>query len=302
MKPKGGLGRGLAALLPTATTQLREVDIDLITPNPRQPREQQDPELLAELAESIRQHGVLQPLIVAEVPGPAGAPPTYQLIAGERRWQAARLAGLTRVPVVVKDATDRQQLLWALIENLQRADLSPLEEAAAFRQLVEEFGLTQEQIAEQVARSRPAVANALRLLRLPPAVKALLARGLLSAGHARALLAVEDEVQLVALAQRAATEGWTVRRLEREVRRPARPPRLPAEPESEWRALAGRLRELLGTRVDLARGRRGGRLVIHFSSEEQLTALLDRLGWQEPAAREYTWPEGGGTPLPGQPS
>jgi ParB family chromosome partitioning protein len=278
MKPKGGLGRGLAALLPTGEGQLREVDVDLIVPNPRQPRERMDPEALAELAESVRQHGVLQPLIVTEAAREPGRPATYQLVAGERRWQAAKLAGLERVPVVVKEASDQQLLEWALIENLQRADLGPLEEATAFRQLVEEFGLTQEQVADRVGRSRSAVANTLRLLRLPPEVRELLASGALSEGHARALLMVEDEARLVALARRAAAEAWTVRRTEREARMP-QPPRANPEPaDLEWTALATRLREALGTKVDLARAKRGGRLVIHFYSDDDLTALARRLG------------------------
>lgn len=278
MKPKGGLGRGLAALLPTGESQLREVDIDLIVPNPRQPREQIDPEALATLAESIRQHGVLQPLIVSELAREPGRPATFQLVAGERRWQAAKLAGLERVPVVVKDASDQQLLEWALIENLQRADLSPLEEAAAFRHLIDDFGLTQDQVADRVGRSRSAVANTLRLLRLPAEARALVASGALSEGHARALLMVEDERRLVDLARRAVAEGWTVRRTEQEARRvpAARPPR--AQPDLAWTALAARLQETLGAKVELARTKTGGRLTIHFYSADDLTELARRLG------------------------
>ncbi|GIW07658.1 MAG: chromosome partitioning protein ParB [Dehalococcoidia bacterium] len=280
MKPKGGLGRGLAALLPTGEGQLREVDVDLIVPNPRQPREQIDPEALADLADSIRQHGILQPLIVTEVGREPGRPVTYQLVAGERRWQAAKLAGRERVPVVVKEASDQQVLEWALIENIQRADLGPLEEAAAFRQLIDEFGLTQEQVADRVGRSRSAVANTLRLLRLPAEARELVASGVLSEGHARALLMVEDERRLVALARRAAAEGWTVRRTEQEARAPStRPARTP--PDVAWTALAARLREALGLKVDLTRGKKGGRLILHFSSDEDLTVLARRLGVED---------------------
>ncbi|MCS6803276.1 MAG: ParB/RepB/Spo0J family partition protein [Chloroflexota bacterium] len=278
MKPKGGLGRGLAALLPPGESQLRDVDIDLIVPNPRQPRAHLDPEALADLAESIRQHGVLQPLIVTEVAREPGRPATYQIIAGERRWHAAKLAGLERVPVVIKEASEQQVLEWALVENIQRADLSPLEEAAAFRQLVEEFGLTQEQVAARVGRSRSAVANTLRLLRLPAEARELVASGALSEGHARALLMVDDEQRLVALARRAVAEGWTVRRAEQEARRPPAPPAPPAEPDLAWSTLAERLRDALGTKVELARGKKGGRLIIHFYSDEDLTGLARRLG------------------------
>lgn len=285
MKPKGGLGRGLAALLPTGDSQLRQVDIDLIVPNPRQPREHLDPGSLAELAESIRQHGVLQPLVVTEVleaRGP-GQPATFQLIAGERRWQAARIAGIERVPVLVKEATSLQVLEWALVENIQRSDLGPLEEAAAFRQLIDDFGLTQEAVAERVGRHRSSVANTLRLLRLPNEIKQMIAVGDLTEGHARALLALEDPRGQIVLATRAAAEGWTVRRLEQEVKRPAHaevvePPTPVANADPEWQALETRIRNTLGTRVDLARGKRGGRLVIHFYSDDDLTGIVRRLG------------------------
>lgn len=277
MKPKGGLGRGLAALLPVAEAQLREVDVDLIVPNPRQPREQIDPEALADLAESVRTHGILQPLIVTETGHQPGSPATYQLIAGERRWQAAKLVGLERVPVVVKEATSQQALEWALIENIQRADLGPLEEAAAFRQLIDEFHLTQEQVADRVGRSRSAVANILRLLRLPAEVKELVASGALSEGHARAVLALPDERRQAELARRAVAESWTVRRTEQEARSPS-VRSAPRQPDVEWTALAGRLRDTLGAKVDLTRAKKGGRLVIYFYSDDDLTALARRLG------------------------
>ena len=184
---KGGLGRGLAALLPTGDSQFRDVDIDLISPNPSQPRTQMDPDQLADLAESIREHGVLQPIIVTEQSSP-GRPSTYRIIAGERRWQAAKLADMARVPVVIKEASTQQVLEWALVENIQRADLSPLEEAAAYRHLADDFGLTQEMVATRVGRSRSTFANTMRLLRLHDEVKEMIACGELTEGHARALL------------------------------------------------------------------------------------------------------------------
>jgi ParB family chromosome partitioning protein len=279
MKPKGGLGRGLAALLPVGDAQLRHVYVDLIVPNPRQPRTAVDADQLADLAESIRQHGVLQPLVVTEAAGAPGRPSTYQLVAGERRWQAAKIAGLDRVPVVVKEATSQQTLEWALIENIQRADLGPLEEAAAFRQLIDEFGLTQEAVADRVGRHRSSVANTLRLLRLPDSVKSLVASGALSEGHARALLAAENDAAMVRLAERAVAEGWTVRRVETEAKGRETTPPAPVDPE--WTGLARRLNEALGTRTDLVRSKRGGRLVIHFYSDDELTGIVRRLGIEE---------------------
>ena len=190
-KTKRGLGKGLEALIPPSPARhpgMAEVDLDAISPNPMQPRHPTPLDDLKELAESIREHGLIQPLVV--VHSGEGA---YQLIAGERRWRAAKLAGLTRAPVVIKEASPQQMLELALVENIQRADLNPLEEAEAYRQLAEEFALTQEQIAQKVAKSRVAVANSLRLLRLPDAAKRALADGEITEGHGRALLGVTDE-------------------------------------------------------------------------------------------------------------
>src|SRR5687768_11028786 len=183
LRPRNALGRGLGALLPSGSG-LTDVDVDAIVRNPRQPRQHVDPAKLEELASSIREHGVLQPLVVREVPG-AGTR-RFELIAGERRWHAARLAGLARVPVVVKDVTPQAQLELALVENIQRADLSPLEEAVAYRQLIEEFGLTHEALAKRLGKNRVTVTNTLRLLGLPEVVKAALAAAEISEGHARA--------------------------------------------------------------------------------------------------------------------
>jgi ParB family chromosome partitioning protein len=279
-KVKSGLGRGLGALIPTFTPGVEAVDVDLIVSNPHQPRVYIDPDSLSELAESIREHGVIQPLLVTRVQAEGGGPAVYQLIAGERRLQAARLAGLGRVPVVVKEASSSELLELALVENLQRADLNPLEEAQAFRRLVDEFSLTQEAIAARVGRSRAAVANALRLLSLSDDLKASLARGEISEGHARALLGLPSEAQRRQAWQRVVERGLSVRETEALVRHwPAavrtRAPR--RRPDPEVADLEERLRAALGTRVSLRRGRRGGRLTIHFYSDEEFQALLDRL-------------------------
>lgn len=277
MGRRTGLGKGLEALIPVAegpTAGLTQVPVSAITPNPMQPRTALDPDALAELAASIREHGLIQPLIVTQQ-----GPERYQLIAGERRWQAARLAGLPAVPVIVKEATPQQALELALVENIQRADLNPLEEASAFRQLVEEFGLTQEQVADRVGKSRVAVTNTLRLLRLPAEVKQALADGTLHEGHARALLALPTpEAQLAAL-KVVVHKALSVRQTEELVRRllaepPPQKPERPANPETE--ALEEEFRETLGTKVTLFRSRKGrGRLVIHFYSEEELQAIYD---------------------------
>ncbi|MCD6520203.1 MAG: ParB/RepB/Spo0J family partition protein [Anaerolineae bacterium] len=288
MSPKSrrGLGKGLGALIPSGGSSpgLRKVHIDAIVPNPHQPRSTFDQEALEELAASIREVGLIQPLIVQEIPAEDPTqPPRYQLITGERRWRAARLAGLEQVDVILKEATPQELLELALIENIQRADLNPLEEAAAYQQLAEEFGLTQERIAERVGRSRASVANTMRLLRLPQKIKDALLANQITEGHARALLMLDDpKEQLEAFAQ-VLEKGLSVRQTEELVRRrrarqapKAAPPRQRTRsPETE--ALEREFREALGTKVDLYRSRKGGRLVIHFYSEEELQALYDRL-------------------------
>jgi len=277
---KRGLGKGLEALIPVTAGEhqagMVEIPVDDIAPNPMQPRQRLDPESLEELAASIREHGLIQPLIVSStVPGMGSMP--YQLIAGERRLEAARLAGLSTVPVIVKEATPQEMLALALVENIQRADLNPLEEAGAYRQLMDEFRMTQEQVADQVGKSRVAVANAVRLLRLPAAVKSALAGGQISEGHARALLGLDqEEAQLRAL-KTVIRQGLNVRQTEELVRRMSAGPSPRREqattPETE--ALEQRFRERLGTKVRLFRSRRGGKLVIHFYSEEELQAIYD---------------------------
>jgi ParB family chromosome partitioning protein len=275
-----GLGRGLDALIPNLQQPepaVDEVDIDLIAPNPQQPRSVFEPEALAELADSIRQHGIIQPLIVSRAEGDSGA---YQLIAGERRMLAARQAGLSRVPVVVRESNPQSLLELALVENLQRADLGPLEEAAAFRRLAEDFGLTQEEVAARVGRSRSAVANSIRLLSLPDEIQASLARGEITAGHARALLGIDDPAEQKRTWQRIVEAGLTVRDAEALAKRGTRTvqPAVAIRRAPEIVALEEKLQSQLGTKVDLVRGRKGGKLTIHFYSDEELEVLIDRLG------------------------
>lgn len=275
---KHGLGRGLDALLPVEEPPqgTREVAVALIRRNPRQPRSGMPEGELQELASSIKEHGVLQPLVVSvgTVPG------EFILIAGERRLEAARRAGLEKVPVVVRAASEQERLLLALIENVQRADLSPLETAEAFRQLNDEFGLSHEEISKRVAKSRVAVTNTLRLLRLPEAVRRALAAGHLSEGHARALLALPTLHAQSAAAETVIRKALNVRQTEELVRRllgkrsasPA-PVKLPPD----LRALQRKLQEAFGTRIDLRRAKRGGTLIFHFYSDEELDALADHL-------------------------
>jgi ParB family chromosome partitioning protein len=273
-----GLGKGLGALIPATEVSgpgLSEVAVDLIVPNPMQPRQALDAEALQELADSIREHGLIQPLIVTSIQDTA-SDAQYQIIAGERRWEAAKMAGLSMVPVVVKEATPQKMLELALVENIQRADLNPLEEAAAYRQLMDDFGLTQEQVAEKVGKSRVTVANSVRLLRLPDEIKRALAEGQISEGHARALLALNKEADQLKILEAVVKKGLSVRQTEEMVRRivaGAQPRRRDEPPSPETEALENEFRNALGTKVRLFRSKRGGKLVIQFYSEEELEAI-----------------------------
>ncbi|NLD45389.1 MAG: ParB/RepB/Spo0J family partition protein [Chloroflexi bacterium] len=281
---KTGLGKGLGALIPAGApvSGLRRVSVEAISPNPRQPRTVFDADALQELADSIREMGLIQPLIVQQVAEAEdeGQPPRYQLITGERRWRAAQLAGLRHVDVIVKEATPAEMLELALVENIQRADLNPLEEATAYEQLQREFGLTQERIAERVGRSRVSVTNALRLLRLPEEIKQGLTDGSLSEGHARALLMLDDEDDQLVGFRTVIKKHLSVRQAEEWVRRRQATGDAVARQRTrspETVALEGEFRDSLGTKVELFRSRKGGRLVIHFYSEEDLQALYDRI-------------------------
>jgi ParB family chromosome partitioning protein len=280
---RGGLGRGLSALLPQERrtgSELREVGLDEIRPNPRQPRTTVDDEALGELAASIRSVGLLQPVIVREaVDG------TYELVAGERRWRAARIAGLLRIPAIVRETGDDQLLRDALIENLQRVDLNPLEEAAAFRQLVDDFGATHEEIADRVGKSRAAVTNALRLLSLAPDVQSRMSSGLISAAHGRAIAALSDPKAQARAAARVVAESLSVRQTEELVRTMAGTGEALHE-----RAVARRdvrkdrpagileaemlLSDILGTRVSVESGRRRGRIVIEYADFDDLDRIV----------------------------
>jgi len=277
---KSGLGRGLDALIPAeaAVQGYTTIPLDAITPNPQQPRRAMSPEGLQSLAASIREVGVLQPVVVrhGEEPG------TFVLVAGERRWRAARLAGTKEIPALVREGDDVSGLAEALVENLQREDLSPLEEAAAYRQLLEDFGLTHEEVGARVGRSRPAITNTLRLLLLPASIQGMLARGELTAGHCRALLALDEPGQAEQLARRAAEEGWPVRRLEEAIR--ARQEGLPPpvrrsrERPAEVLALEEWLAERLAAPVAIEYGKRGGgRLTVRFGSLEDLERIYRAL-------------------------
>ena len=276
-KRKRALGRGLDALIPTTEVKAgaTEIPIVRVSPNPHQPRQAISEESLAELAASIREHGVIQPLVVTQVGD------GYQIIAGERRWRAAQLAGLTTVPALIKETTPQQMLELALVENIQRADLNPLEEAAAYRQLMDEFGLTQEEVARRVGKSRAAVANTVRLLRLPDEVKEALAAGRISEGHARALLSLPTarlQRQALALVEK---RGLNVRQTEALVRKlqtePEEPRPRPEPLSPQDRDVVEKFQSRLGTKVNLVRGKKGGRLVIHFYSEEELQAIYEAI-------------------------
>lgn len=277
-KPRRALGRGLDALIPAeAATPAREIDLDDILPNANQPRKRFDDERLADLAASIRDHGVLQPLIVSR----GDREGKFRLVVGERRWQAAHLAGLKKIPVIVRETSEVSSLELALVENIQREDLDPLEEATAFERLIEEHGYTQENVARRVGRSRSAVANSLRLLGLPTAIKDALIAGDISEGHARALLGVPDPLLQEALLRRVRFDGLNVRQTEdlvrganapRATRKSTPPPRSP-----EIQRLEDDLRSSLGTKVAITRGHKAGKIIIEFYSDDDLTQLYERL-------------------------
>lgn len=279
-KKPSGLGRGLGALLGDEALKsdsggVLTVPISQVENCSSQPRKAFDPEALEELAESIRQHGILQPLTVRRLQSGY-----YQIIAGERRWRAARLAGLSDVPVVIIEADDKKAMELALIENLQRADLNPIEEALGYQELMGTYEMTQEQAAARVGKSRPAVANALRLLSLSPAVLELVKDGALSAGHARALLPVKDEAQQLSLAQKVMALGLSVRQTEalcKKLSRQAQPAK-PQPPQVDY--LAECEKELtagLGRKVRIVSGKRKGRIELEYYGQEDLQQLYDAL-------------------------
>ena len=276
---KGGLGRGFGALLGDSLGEDEELDgvstlpMTLIEPNADQPRRQFDPELLRELTESIAMHGVISPITVRRMDNGY-----YQIIAGERRWRAARSAGLTEIPAMVIEADDSEVMQMALIENLQRADLSPIEEVEGYDSLMREHGLTQEQVAERVGKSRPAVANALRLLQLPEEAREMVASGALSAGHARAVLAIKDtEMQREALEKMS---KMSVRQAERFAKSCNRPPKEPVKPAFEVDYMAeieSKLEAALGRKVTITQGKTSGSIALEYYGADDLERLIAAL-------------------------
>lgn len=283
MSQKRGLGKGLGALIPPsqpASPEVQagaiEIPVNQISPNPHQPRQVMDPAKLEDLANSIEEHGLIQPLIVTR------AGDAYQIIAGERRWRASQLAGLTSVPVIVKETSPQQMLELAIVENIQRADLNPLEEAEAYAQLMEEFGLTQEAVAERVGKSRTAVANTIRLINLPEAIKEALAGGDISEGHARALLSLKKQRDQLNVMETIIRRGLNVRQTETLVRqlltgtetpKPKRPPLMPHD-----KTMLAKFESKLGTKVELSRSdEETGKVTIHFYSQEELQAIFNAI-------------------------
>jgi ParB family chromosome partitioning protein len=282
MSKKPALGKGLAALIPRGEetaprSGLLTVPVEAITPNPRQPRSAMDPGQLAELADSIREHGMLQPIVVNRIDGER-----FTLIAGERRWRAAQLAGLAEVPVIVKETTPQNMLELALIENIQRADLNALEEAQAYQALIDDFGLTQEELSKRVGKGRSTIANMVRLLELPLEVQEAVQAGKISGGHARALASLDSAGMQIAVMRTVIRNELNVRQTEAIVKkmvegrkprvRPAR--QLPAE----LAELEAQMRQSLGTRVIIERGAKGGgKVVIHYYSDEELQAIYEAI-------------------------
>lgn len=281
---KRGLGKGLEALIPPGSNLaaggqgVLMVAVEHIDPNPYQPRRSFDDAKLEELAASIREHGVVQPIVVRPLGGGR-----YELVAGERRWRACRLLGMESVPAVVKDLSASQTTELALIENIQREDLSPLEEAGALRTLMQEFGFTQEQLALRLGKSRPYVANILRLLQLPNEIQVLVSQGQLSAGHARALLSIEEPQKMIVIGREIARRGLNVRSTEEMVRKIVNSDKTPRQgrkktgvfPEADLEALVDELQSFLGAKVRIKVAGEGGRLEIEYYSKDDLSRVID---------------------------
>jgi ParB family chromosome partitioning protein len=271
---KKGLGKGLGALLGTDEPENKgviEVRINEIEPNTDQPRKTFDDEKLAALAESIKQHGIVQPLIVQQDGN------MYRIVAGERRWRAARLAGIDTVPVIVRDLSDRQVMEVALIENLQREDLNPVEEAEAYEKLISEFGMTQEEVASIVGKSRPAVTNAIRLLSLSDDIKTRLISGEISSGHARALLSLADAKLRLKVMQEIIDKGMSVRETEKLIKQLTTTKKQKAKkmPDAEYQAIEDRFREILGTKVKIMNNKKNGKILIEYYSHDELDRIIN---------------------------
>jgi len=275
---KGGLGKGLGALIPTGARSLEEISPSSITPNPRQPRRHFDEEALASLASSIKRLGLLQPVVVRRT-----ANEDYELVMGERRLRAAQRAGLSAIPALIIDTDDRGSLERALVENVHRRDLNPIEEAAAYRQMLDEAGLTHEELGERLGLSRPSITNAMRLLELPESIQKLVIDGKLSSGHAKTLLGLGSHPLLERIGQKIAAAGLSVRETEDLVRRERehldiqadqaqpKPTARAKESFGEWEE---RLADVLNTTVHIAKGRRKGKIVIEFATKQDLNRLV----------------------------
>jgi ParB family chromosome partitioning protein len=282
------LGKGLGALIPTdevlpgeetAQEDLRQLPVEMIRANPWQPRSEVAEEALKDLVASIRQNGVLQPVVVRR------SGQDYELVAGERRYVACKLAGLDTVPVVIKEVSDQQMVELALVENLQREDLNPIDEAKAYKRLQDEFALTQEEIAERVGKDRASVANQIRLLQLPPEIQGYVSRGTLSAGHGRALLAIEDPAKQLEFGHLVANRGLSVRETEKLTKRKTKARRQKGRKavSAELQALEDNVREHLATRVAIKPSGKGGTIEIQYYSSEDLERILERMGaWRAP--------------------
>jgi ParB family chromosome partitioning protein len=279
MEKRPALGKGLSALIPDAplapppASNLFDVDIHLLTPNAFQPRGHMDDARLEELAQSIKSNGVIQPIVVRK------ADQGFEIVAGERRWRASQRAGLLKVPVVVRDIPEDKMLAAALIENIQREDLNPIEEALAYRRLADDGGLTQDQIAEAVGKDRSTVANFMRLLKLPREVRENLGAGSLTMGHARALLALADDNAQVRVSREVVAKNLSVRETEAMVKKAAEPEKPREEPQKDvhTRAAEDKLRFALGTRVRIVRKGKGGRIEVDFTSEDELHRIYEQL-------------------------
>ncbi len=274
---KGGLGNGLGSLFSDNSSEVQSKNtlrLSDIEPNREQPRKKFDDAAIAALADSIRENGMIQPILVRPMVNGS-----YQIVAGERRWRAARMLGLEEVPVTIRDMSDRETMQIALIENLQRENLNPIEEALGYRDLMEHFDMTQAEVAQTVGRSRSAIANALRMLQLPEAVQELLEQEAITVGHAKALAAFEDEAQMIACAQRAAEGKLTVRAIEKLAAEPTTPLLPPSDKrvDSYFKEMELSLSERLGRRVKVEQGQSKGALVLEFYDKEDLSALAAKL-------------------------
>jgi ParB family chromosome partitioning protein len=275
---KRGLGKGLGALIPESEEKLQNSVIELkiteVEPNDKQPRKAFDDQALTDLAESIKEHGVVQPIIVRKIGN------AYQIIAGERRWRASRLAGKKTIPAIVKECSNLEVMELALIENLQREDLNSIEEALAYKSLIEEYNMTQEEIAKRIGKSRPAIANSLRLLQLPDEIKEMIAAGKITQGHARALLAIESERKQLDIAEKIISQQLNVRQIEKmakEAKGAKKEEKTVDSYQLEIKELEEKLKALLGTKVTILHKKDKGKIEIEYYSNEELDRILDLL-------------------------